>query len=725
MTPAKISFDVLRARAIAAAQDASGNIWTDYNLHDPGVTLLEQTVFALTEVAYQADHAVRDLLTTRHDGFLPDHLALFAAEDVLPGRPVTGADLASCLSDLPHLERVFVSPGPAVGLVDLIIVPHDGISPREQLMRRSDDWQNNLIAAVRAHFDENRLLATAINRIDIASPVPVVLTGDIAIDPYVQAERVVAEVIHQVRLLLKGLPADTINTAGLTGATRTDVFDDAAVMWPQLTANANDANRFDAALATFRQIQGVEKVNAFDIWDPTTSMPFTTHQHDPRSYHDPILPQVGTPMTITVTRDGAPVQLNPDTIREELGRIAAARIARRSNRKDTADWDVLYPGRSRDIGYLPLDATLPTPYRIAALADRNKRGGITQYRKMMDQHLGAMLAPLAQIDQSYVQRQPIDVTDPTAVRERIQMLDYLISLQGEEMPVCDPQSLHSYRSMADRLAWQIKWRETYLAALPNFNRFSGTAHPKFGFAARLALLADLAVANHQGVETISLDQVVQAPAPPIDPGDLILPVRPLDAFVTRDDSVETLTLPKLLMSCPWIVEGHTTPALFQRATQADAYIVARNRQSDWDVMFQPVSGGGLYPCGTSHDRQNVENWANRLRKTFCALHQEAEQIWLIEDICLRQNVADFGPNRAVMLIPGWTARTSQPAFRLYVTDLVARLAPAHIYVQLLWLSPLQSRLFRPILADWHNGTKGSRAALRQALRDALKAGDPA
>ncbi|MEM6726783.1 MAG: hypothetical protein AAF598_22285, partial [Bacteroidota bacterium] len=45
----------LRAEGIRLAQQLSGKIWTDYNHHDPGVTLLEQLCYALTDLGYRTD----------------------------------------------------------------------------------------------------------------------------------------------------------------------------------------------------------------------------------------------------------------------------------------------------------------------------------------------------------------------------------------------------------------------------------------------------------------------------------------------------------------------------------------------------------------------------------------------------------------------------------------------------------------------------------------------
>lgn len=60
--PDPLGFDALRERGIAWAQQASGRIWTDYNLHDPGVSLIEALCYALTEDVFAARQEVPTLL---------------------------------------------------------------------------------------------------------------------------------------------------------------------------------------------------------------------------------------------------------------------------------------------------------------------------------------------------------------------------------------------------------------------------------------------------------------------------------------------------------------------------------------------------------------------------------------------------------------------------------------------------------------------------------------
>ena len=60
--PDYLDFGRLRAEGIKHIQDLAGNIWTDHNVHDPGITILEVLCYALTDLGYRANLDIRDLL---------------------------------------------------------------------------------------------------------------------------------------------------------------------------------------------------------------------------------------------------------------------------------------------------------------------------------------------------------------------------------------------------------------------------------------------------------------------------------------------------------------------------------------------------------------------------------------------------------------------------------------------------------------------------------------
>ena len=75
------SFESLRREAIKLVQDVSGKTWTDYNLHDPGITILEQLIYAVTDLIYRTEIPVEDYLTS-DDGTIDfDYQALHERDE--------------------------------------------------------------------------------------------------------------------------------------------------------------------------------------------------------------------------------------------------------------------------------------------------------------------------------------------------------------------------------------------------------------------------------------------------------------------------------------------------------------------------------------------------------------------------------------------------------------------------------------------------------------------
>jgi hypothetical protein len=97
--PLPWSFDGLRREALRGVQALAGRRWTDYNLHDPGVTLLEAVCYALTEQAYLAGGEVADLLADPHDRIAWARHGLHPPQQAFPCRPTTAEDLRRWLLD--------------------------------------------------------------------------------------------------------------------------------------------------------------------------------------------------------------------------------------------------------------------------------------------------------------------------------------------------------------------------------------------------------------------------------------------------------------------------------------------------------------------------------------------------------------------------------------------------------------------------------------------------
>src|SRR5471030_784511 len=92
-------FAYLRQHAIDLIQQMAGGVWTDYNLHDPGVTILEQVCYAITDLAYRTDVPIEDLLTDQSVQIDFKQNSFYKRDEILFSSPVTINDFRKVLID--------------------------------------------------------------------------------------------------------------------------------------------------------------------------------------------------------------------------------------------------------------------------------------------------------------------------------------------------------------------------------------------------------------------------------------------------------------------------------------------------------------------------------------------------------------------------------------------------------------------------------------------------
>lgn len=112
------NFNFLRQEGIQLIQQLASATWTDHNIHDPGITLLETLCYALTETGLQAGAAsasdskedvftyTANLLTSGQQTAPQD---FFTCSEVLPSSPVSLTDFQKVLLDNPLIKRAWVS----------------------------------------------------------------------------------------------------------------------------------------------------------------------------------------------------------------------------------------------------------------------------------------------------------------------------------------------------------------------------------------------------------------------------------------------------------------------------------------------------------------------------------------------------------------------------------------------------------------------------------------
>ncbi|WP_340200023.1 hypothetical protein [Ascidiimonas sp. W6] len=104
-TDSALSYDFLREEGIKLIQQMSGDSWTDHNTHDPGITILEQVCYAITDLAYRIDYDIKDLLGNDTTSSFID---LYSPATILTVNPVTLLDLRKIVMDVTGVKNAWV-----------------------------------------------------------------------------------------------------------------------------------------------------------------------------------------------------------------------------------------------------------------------------------------------------------------------------------------------------------------------------------------------------------------------------------------------------------------------------------------------------------------------------------------------------------------------------------------------------------------------------------------
>jgi hypothetical protein len=96
--PEALNFEALKRLGIDQLKVLAGKVWSNYNESDPGVTILEQLCYALTELGYCAQFSIEDVLTSR-DGKIHYHDQFFEPQHILTCSPVTIDDYRRLVHD--------------------------------------------------------------------------------------------------------------------------------------------------------------------------------------------------------------------------------------------------------------------------------------------------------------------------------------------------------------------------------------------------------------------------------------------------------------------------------------------------------------------------------------------------------------------------------------------------------------------------------------------------
>ena len=103
-------YEWLRSKGLAYIQQLGSRLWTDYNIHDPGITFLELLCYSITDLGYRTSLDIKDLLACPPNEVPdPGQQAFYTAQEILTTSPWADRDYRKLLIDIKGVKNAWLT----------------------------------------------------------------------------------------------------------------------------------------------------------------------------------------------------------------------------------------------------------------------------------------------------------------------------------------------------------------------------------------------------------------------------------------------------------------------------------------------------------------------------------------------------------------------------------------------------------------------------------------
>lgn len=771
------SFNRLKQQGLADIVRLAGKRWTDYNLHDPGITLLEQLCFSLTELQYRCDFAINELLSNADGQIDYAALGLVAPQHILSSRPVTAADYRRYLLDqLPQLADIYLQPDDITGLYRALAVAAN-----------VDTDVAQLDADIRRCYSAQRNLGEQLGEITLLTPLACQPEAELEIRASADPVELLAEFYFRCQQLLQQ-SSERQSYADLLaqGQSYAQLFDGPLTPGGILLRSEPTASvQLHDFFQPLQGIDGVVQLTEFSL------------RCDSEHYYDSLPLQRGLALYALQLPDNVAhlsVQLK---VGNKAVSVDLAAVLQRYRQKlfrqqsrwqaDVAGLCAMPQGRYRAVAqYHSLQLALPVNYGLTQRSQQLQpaQWQLKGYLLLFEQLLANFLAQLQQLPmlfspentrQSYywqeLTEQHIDGISqlyPANMAQQLhqlyqqfdnvlsrkhRLLDYLLALYGESLYQHSLQHFDYYHSAHSGAARRLAQKVRYLKQIVLMTRDRVAAPDHYaplwrdaigGFVQKQALVLDLGQTS-QSLTTAILQYKLRLSSK-----------RQLQSLYLDETRADDLLQPVPAIRLPFApdspglrrrlatavcLQGDMLPQqLVQSGVALSNYRITLQQQRYQLLLKVPDSQRDeWWLCGSYRHYRSALILANCLSRFLCHISCTSEGLHLVEHVLLlsaKANArvpADFYDGQITVLCPNWTARFADKGFQQLVCESLQLNCPAHLSCQVLFISFERMHRFERLFKYWRSAIKAARGdataetvALAQylyALRQAAAAED--
>lgn len=750
----------LQRRTLAELQRLSGEVWTDYNPSDPGVTVADVANYALTETGYRLEFPLEDYLAGKDGSWVQEMYGLFPARSVCPSAPVTAEDYRrAILTRFPMVENATVIPRSGTGQYDVRL----RISP----YFRQD---GSVEASVLRFLNRHRNLCEQFGRVETESPEELSFHADFEIETGCDPTEILVEMYDRTVRYLAG-DVEIVRPAS----------DDALPM--------REDEWYEGPVKDVRAEIPVQRNTEHELYTRLTRIPgivsFKTCYFKDKDGR--IVTDFTDGYTLDLSKDlkhmkvrigRERVYTDGDAFVERLkakffmrGTFRTRRLMQEREDRNTVgngrnshvrtEKATLYRSEYRDIyDHAPLADDLPSCYatsdkdllRDTPAEEKAAARNFGNYLRLFDLLLqrglneldglkgllaldmdGKELSRMETLPDGVLGMRKANDRYRNTVTLRTRYMDFLDGLYGTDSA---PEWMAEFDCYGQTEDDRLRRRMRFLKALPEMIRDRSRSFDITGpyggenvpvVKKYLSLLLDFdtdeetTVGNvlpghnlilmgdgEQGERLRGLMSSQMIDDDVFDPG-AVEAVAEDTPPATKDEKLkrhEDLRRHLPIFNSNWI-----NGSLFREGITPGNYNLVDAGNGEWLLVFRGKEETKRMNLGRSDNKKTLNGWANTLCRYLRELNQLCEAVYVVE-----KNLFDPAEPFTVMLVfTGWTARTRSPRFREACTQLARSVIPSHLKMEILWIGALQMQYFEDGYKKWRESMGGNAPADIRAL----------
>ncbi len=729
-------------------QHLSGDFWTDYNPHDPGVTIADAANYALTELAYKLGFELEDYLTESNGYYAVENYGLYPPDKSYPVSPVTADDyLKLILANFPMAENVKVETEPN-GTFNF----HLRLT---SFFRRRDD----LAMRVRRFFHEHRNLCENIGEVSIAKPKELLFAADIELALDADPTNVLVQIYYTAMQYLAGsVCMKSIQDSSAEDYIAEEWYDGPVENLKVLIPEQKDTET--ELYWRFMSIDGIESLKTcyfYELCSDGSCGP--SPKTDFKDGYTLVIPKDLSHIKMRIQQK----EVTADIKRFKEGlhtlyftkRTSRMRFFLNEHTQQSRDEEHNCDETIRKANYrniyehYPIENDFPRCYRIGQKGltqnmtqkDKDDAQNFGEYLKLFDLIIKRGLIESDEVKRLlslygsknvsrisiYPEMEDVLKDKPNdysrdVVKVKSQYLDFLDAMYGVNSELVWLKEFGFYgETTDDYLLRRMKFLQAVPELLRNRYKAGNIEETSVGNVATIKKHISLLL-GFNCHESIFVGNILPS-------HNLILMGDSKEGKQFRDRINSMLVNEKMLDSDTVSIVTIDTPPV----NEEEKFVRYEDLRRYMPIFNTNWISGGLFRHGIdmnnyklvkvgheyllvfwnededewmnlarSNDREKLEGWTNTLRRYLQELNRQCEAVYVIEKSLFEPTE----PFTVAFVFTGWTTRTYSTRFRALCEQLVRSLLPAHLKMETYWLDSMQMQYFEECYHNWRRGLNG-------------------